>query len=158
MRTRTHALLAITTAALLTGCGAHAQAPAPEPEPAGDVETGLGEEQLTDERVTELASGYLDLMHDRAWEQLWEHVAPEGRQNFGSFEEFRTSGANIMDRLETPVAVESETVEPARAGMLADRLYMRVAYYSGGQGRRVRLLVGLMKDGSIAGIQIQPVQ
>ena len=63
-----------------------------------------------------------------------------------------------MSQLGTEAALVGETVEPARSGMIAHKVYHRVSRYTGTEGTRVRLTIGLVNDGSIGGLTARPVQ
>ena len=122
------------------------------------AQTPAAQEALSDERVMELARGYVELLQSGEYERLWEHLAPEAQQRFGTLEQFRTASAGVMTRLGTEAALVRETVEPARAGMIAHKLYHRVSRYTGADGTPVRLTIGLVNDGSIGGLTARPVQ
>ena len=159
MTRRSLSLLALPTAAFLLACGGN---PAPETPPAADAPEATAVQAtpsagLSDERVMELGRGYAALVHAREWEQVWEHTHPEARQRFESFENFRGAGDQIMSRLGAEMSVVSEHVEPARPGMIAEKVYFRLSNYTGVPGRQVRLMIGVMSDGSIAGLQVRPV-
>ena len=115
-------------------------------------------EALSDERVMELARDYFELLQSGEYDRLWEHLAPEAQQRFGTIEQFRTASEGVMTRLGTETSVVRETVEPARAGMIADKVYHRVSRYTGAEGTAVRLTIGLVNDGSIGGLTARPVQ
>jgi hypothetical protein len=110
---------------------------------------------LTDERAMELARGYVELLHARDYERLWRHVTPETKQRIGTLDDFRSGAERTAGSLGAEVTVVSETVEAARAGMVADKLYVRVSHYAGAPGAPVRLMIGLKNDGSIAGLQVR---
>ena len=149
-------ILTASAAALVLACGGNSPAPGPEPEQLQPTaEATATQEELTDDRVIELARGYVELLQARDFERLWQHVSPEARQRIGSLDEFRSGSEAVLNRLGAEVGMISETVEPARAGMVADKLYFRVSHYAGAKEGPVRLLVGLKNDGSIAGFNVQ---
>ena len=115
-------------------------------------------EGISDERVLELARGYADLLFAGDYEALWEHVSPEGKARFGTLEAFRSGGQGVMSRLGEEKLIVSENVEPATAGMIATKVYLRVSHYSGAEGSPVRLIIGLKDDGTIGGIAARPAQ
>lgn len=159
MTRRSLSLLALPTAAFLLACGGN---PAPETPPAdapaatATVIEATPSDGLSDERVMELGRGYAALVHASEWEQVWDHTHPEARQRFESFENFRGAGDQILSRLGAEMSVVSEHVEPARQGMIAEKVYFRLSNYTGVPGRQVRLMIGVMSDGSIAGMQVRP--
>lgn len=151
-------MMVFVLAGALAGCAGNPQpesaAPASSAQAAVLPEAGV---QLSEERVMELGRTYTGLIHAGAYEQLWQATTPEARERFGSFDEFRGTGERVASRLGEELGVITEAVEPARAGMLASKLYLRVSNYAGVPGRAVRLMVGVMDDGSIAGLQVRPV-
>lgn len=116
------------------------------------------QEGLSDARVMELARDYIALLQAGEYDRLWEHLAPEAQQRFGTIEQFRTASQTVMGRLGTEVLVVEETVEPARVGMIAHKMYHRVSTYTGAEGGRVRLTIGLVNDGSIGGLTARPAR
>ena len=166
MTNRSTAIIALTAAAFTFACGSNpepvtpppadvqapaAQAPAAQPPAA---ETPAPTATLTDERVMELARGYVEMLQDRDWAGVWEHVAPAGKERFGSLETFATEGERVMDELGPEVATVSETVEEPRAGMLANKVYIRVSHYEAAGDGPVRMMIGLLNDGSIVGVGV----
>ena len=170
MTKRYSPLLTLSAGALIMACGGNPPATTPEPETApapavtapsaaSDARKSAAQgHELSDERAKEIARGYVELLKAGNYEQMWEHVTPAAKERFGSFEDFRGEGERIMSDLGTEIGIVSETIEPARAGMLANKLYFRVSHYAGADGRPVRLLIGLKNDGSIAGIQVREAQ
>ena len=160
MRKRSSSLLTLSAAAFLVACGGNPppSTPAPEAVQAVTVQATATPEGLSDERVMELARGYVALLHARDFERLWQHLAPEAKQRFGTPEGFRSGGESALGNFGAETSVVSERVEPARPGMMADRLYLRVSQYAGANGTPVRLMVGLKNDGSIVGMQIRRVE
>lgn len=157
MTKKSNSLLTLSTAAFLVACGSNPPPSTPVSEAAAAVAvqpTATGE-GLSDERAMELGRGYVALLHAGDYERLWQHVTPEAKQRFGTLDRFRSGGESALGNLGAETSVVSERVEPARAGMVADRLYLRVSHYAGAGGTPVRLLVGLKNDGSIAGLQIR---
>lgn len=149
MRKITRSLMTVAVAASLLVLGggverASAQAPA--------------QEGISDERVKELARGYYELLIEGKYDQLWEHLAPQAKQRFGTLDEFRRESAGVMGRLGTEALMVEEIVEPARVGMVAHKVYHRISRYSGVEGSAVRMTIGLVNDGSIGGMAARPVQ
>ena len=157
MTRRYLALLALPTAAFLFACGGNPAPGTPADAPTATAAQAPEGDGLSDERVMELARGYTALLHAGEWEQLWGHLNPEARDRFESFDNFSGAGAGILARLGAEMSVVSESVEPARSGMIAEKVYLRVSNYTGVPGRQVRVMIGLMSDGSIAGMQVRPV-
>jgi predicted metal-dependent phosphoesterase TrpH len=144
-------LLALSAAAFLAACTGTPPAGAPAPQPAVAVPANA---VLSDERAMELARGYVELLHARDYDGLWQHMAPEEKELF-SADQFRSESERTVGVLGAEVAVVSEEVQPARAGMTADKLYVRVSRYAGAE-TPVRLRIALKNDGSIAGLQVRP--
>ena len=155
-----NSLLTLSAAAFLVACGGNppSSTPAPERVQAAAVQPTAPVGPLSDERAMELACGYIALVHARDYARLWQHMAPEAKQRFGTLDQFRTGGEGALGNLGAEIAVVSERVEPATAGMVADKLYLRVSHYAQSKGVPVRLMIGLKKDGSIAGMQIRRAQ
>lgn len=116
------------------------------------------QEGLSEARVMELARGYVELLQAGEYDRLWEHLAPEAQQRFGTLEQFRTASEGVMTRLGTEIVVLEERVEPARSGMVAHKLYHRISNYTGAEGASVRLTIGLVNDGSIGGMTARPAR
>ena len=149
----------LSAVALIAACSGNPPAATPEPAAApAPVSSAAPVQELTDERAMEIARGYIELLKARNYEKMWEHVAPAAKQRIGSLEAFREEGERVMTDLGAEIGIVSETIEPARAGMLANKLYFRVSHYAGADGTPVRLLIGLTNDGSIAGIQVREAQ
>ena len=155
MTNRSSALLTLSAAAFLLACGGSPPPATPAPQ-AVSVQPAPAAEGLSDERAMQLARGYVELLHAGDYERLWQHVTPAVRERFGTVDRFRSEGLRALSDLGAEVTVVSERVEVARAGMVADKLYMRVSHYARGPGGPVRLMLGLKNDGSIAGLQIRP--
>ena len=149
MRKITRFLMTVAVAASLLALG-------------GGVERASAQEAvqegISDERVKELARGYYELLHDGKYDQLWQHLAPQAKQRFGTLEEFRRKSAGVMERLGTEALMVEEIVEPARVGMVAHKVYHRISRYSGVEGSAVRMTIGLVNDGTIGGLNAQPIQ
>ena len=169
MTNRSSALLAVTAAAFTLACGGNPEPSTPEPVivQTTTVDTAAVQtpaqgpaatETLSDERALELARGYVELLQAGEYARIWEHVAPAAKERFGTFERFASEGQRVMEDLGAEVGIVSEGVEPPRAGMQAAKLYMRVSQYERSSGTPVRLMMGLMNDGSIIGVQIQPAE
>ena len=159
MSRRYIAPVVLPIAAFTLACGGN---PSPDSTPAAaDAPAAITVQPegsaLTDARVMDLGRGYTALVHASDWTQLWENTHAEARARFDSFEDFSEAGDRIMSRLGAEMSVVIESVEPARAGMIAEKAYLRVSNYTGVPGRQVRLMIGLMSDGSIAGMQVRPV-
>ncbi|HEX2210732.1 MAG TPA: hypothetical protein VHG93_23825 [Longimicrobium sp.] len=152
MTERPSGLLVLSAAAFLAACAGTPPAGAPAPQPA--VAVPAADAVLSDERAMELARGYVELLHARDYDGLWQHMAPEEKERF-SADQFRSESERTVGSLGAEVAVVSEEVQPARAGMAADKLYVRVSRYAGA-GTPVRLRIALKNDGSIAGLQVRP--
>ncbi|MBW3569739.1 MAG: hypothetical protein KY467_01420 [Gemmatimonadetes bacterium] len=149
-------LLAMSAAAFLAACGGSPPAATPAPEAVPDVTVRpAADEGLSDARAMELGRRYVALLHARDYDALWQHVTPEGQQRFGTLDRFRSEGERVLSGLGAETSVVSEGVEPARAGIPADKLYLRVAQYAGAEGGPVRLMMALTNDGSIAGLQVR---
>ncbi|HEX8359671.1 MAG TPA: hypothetical protein VF613_06185 [Longimicrobium sp.] len=163
MMKKSGSLLTMSAAAFLVACGGNPPSAAPTPQAARTPPAAAGvavrpvatNERLTDERVMDLARGYVEMLHARDFEKLWHAMAPEPKQRFGSLEQFRTGGERILTEFGAEMAVLSETVEPARTGMIADKVYLRSSYYARSGGTPVRMMIGLKSDGSIAGFQLR---
>ena len=149
MTKRTHFLTTPFLAAFLLVCGAGVQ-------PVAAQETA--QDGISDERVTELARGYVELLQAGEFESLWEHLAPEAKERFGTFEQFRSASEGVMNRLGTEITLVEENVEPARLGMVAHKMYHRISHYTGAQGTPVRLTIGLVNDGTIGGMTARPAR
>lgn len=149
-------LLTLSAAAFLAACGGSPppSTRAPEPVQAVAVQPAATGEGLSDERAMELARGYVELLHAGDYERLWEHMAPATRERIGTLDEFRSGGQRSQGPLGPEVTVVSERVEAARAGMAADKLYVRVSHYAAVEGP-VRLMMGLKNDGSIVAVQLR---
>ena len=165
--------LALTAAALTFACGGNpepvtpepasveapaAQAPAAQAPAAQTPAEPAATATLSDERAMELASGYVELLQAGDFAQLWEHLAPAAKERFGTLEKFQTEGARIMNELGPEVATIREAVEQPRAGMQADKLYLRVSHYATAGETPVRMMIGLMNDGSIIGMNVSRAQ
>ena len=155
MTRRYPTLLALPVAAFLLACGGN-------PEPGTPVAAATAVQAtetpgLSDERAMELGRGYAALVQAAEWTQLWDYLHPEARARFESFENFSGAGDRIVSRLGAEMSVVSENVEPARGDMIAEKVYSRISNYTGMPGRQVRLTIGVMSDGSIAGMQVRPV-
>lgn len=161
MTMRSTVLRTLSAAAFLAACGGSppAAAPAPQPVQAAPVQPAPAAQApaaaLSDERAMELARGYVELLHAGDYDRLWQHVAPAVRERFGTVDQFRGEGVRAMGELGAEITVVSEQVEVARAGMVADKLYLRVSHYAGAPEGPVRLMLGLKNDGSIAGLQVR---
>ena len=172
MQNRSSLILALSAAAFTLGCGGNPE-PSP-PEPAAQADTAAVQARaeapavapaqapaaaatLSDERAMELARGYVELLHAGNYAQLWEHVSPTAQERFGSVERFQSEGQRVMSELGAEVGIVSEVIEPPRAGMAANKLYLRVSHYERAPGP-VRLVLGLMNDGSIIGMNVSPAQ
>lgn len=161
---RSTGLVALTAAAFTFACGGNPEPSTPEPAdiPPAAAQTPAqtpaqppaATETLTDERAMELARGYIELVHAGDFARLWEHVAPAGKERFGSFETFQAEGARIMGELGPEVGILREAVEQPRAGMRANKLYVRVSQYASAGEAPVRMMIGLLNDGSIIGMQV----
>jgi len=161
MMTRTfRSLLALSAPAIMLACGGNPDpaTPAPASAPATQPPAAAAEQGLTDERVYELGRGYMDMIHAGEFDRLWERVSPAGKEAFGSFEAFRAEGANIVNELGAEILTVDESVQPARAGMRATKVYVRDGRYAGADDRTVRFIIGLMEDGTIAGISVRPAE
>ena len=110
---------------------------------------------LTDERAMELGRGYIELLAARDFAQLWQHLAPQPKERFGTVERFRAETEGALNTLGKEVGVISERIEPARQGMVATKLYFRISRYTGNGETPVGLMIGLTNDGSIAGMQLR---
>ena len=157
MTERLSGLLALSAAAFLAACAGTPPAGAPEPalQPSVAVPAADADAVLSDERAMQLARGYVELLHARDYDGLWQHMASEEKELF-SADQFRSESERTVGVLGAEVAVVSEEVQPARAGMAADKLYVRVSRYAGTE-TPVRLRIALKNDGSIAGLQVRPV-
>lgn len=150
-------LLTLSVTAFLLACGGNPPPDAPEADEvdAVAVDPAPTDQVLSDERAMEIGRDYVEALQARDFERLWQHVTPESKQRFGTVERFRTEGSAVLDELGAELGVMSEDVEPARAGMMADKLYLRVSTYAGSEGDPVRLMIGLANDGSIVGVQFR---
>ena len=157
MVNRFRSLLTLFAAAFLLACGGNPPPSTPVPEPVQTVavQPAATADGLSDGRAMELGREYVALLHARGFERLWQHAAPEAKQRFGTLDRFRSGGEGALSPLGAELAVLSERVEPARVGMDADKLYLRVSHYAGAAGVPVRLMIGLKNDGSIAGMQVR---
>ena len=169
MTNRSSSLLALSAAAFALACGGTPEPSTPEPvaveapqsQPAqtpAPAAAAAVAGTLTDERAMEIARGYVELLHAGNYAQVWEHVTPSAKERFGSLEQFQSEGERVMSDLGKEVGIVSEAVEQPRAGMQADKLYMRVSHYERSSGAPVRMMIGLKNDGSIVGIQVRPAQ
>jgi hypothetical protein len=167
MTNRSSSLFALSAAAFTLACGGNPEPSTPEPavaqSPAAQApaQTSVGapaaDTTLSDERAMELARGYFDLLQAGNFAQAWEHVSPTGQARFGSLDRFQSEGQRILGELGAEVGIVSEAIEPPRAGMAASKLYMRVSRYERASGP-VRMVIGLLNDGSIIGINVGPAQ
>lgn len=164
MTNRSGSIVALSAAAFALACGGNPEPSPPEPAAAqlpaveAPAQQPAASATLSDERAMELARGYVELIQAGDFARLWEHLAPTAKERFGSVEAFQTEGRSISEELGAEVGVVSEAVEPPRAGMQANKLYLRVSHYENRAGTPVRLAIGLMNDGSIIGMQIRPAQ
>ena len=150
--------LLILSAATIVACSRN---PTPTTPAAREVETTLAQPApaagapLTDERAMELGRGYIEMLANRDFAQLWQHLAPQPKERFGTVERFRAETEGALNTLGKEVGVISERIEPARQGMVATRLYFRISRYAGNGETPVGLMIGLTNDGSIAGMQLR---
>jgi len=143
------------TAAFLLGCGSNPPPATPDVREAETAPVITAAQTLTDERVLELGRGYIELLAARDFERLFQHLAPQPRERFVTAERLRSETEGALNDLGKEIGVISETVEPARQGMIATKLYLRVSRYATTGEVPVRLLIGLTSDGSIAGMQLR---
>jgi hypothetical protein len=150
----------LSTVTFLLACGGNLPPRIPEPEGPATmaVEVAADGGELSDARVMELGRGYAELLYAGNYDQLWQHLTPESKARFGTVDGFRSGGEDAMNGLGAESAVLRESVELPRAGMMADRLYLRVSHYSASAGTPVRLMIGLKHDGSIVGLQLRPAE
>ena len=160
----------LLASAVLAGCASNtpAAAPAPDaatpavaqpaPAAATPAPSAAATAELTDERVMTLGREYAAMLHAGEFDKLWEKSAPEAQQRFGTLERFRTEGGSVMTNVGSDMGMISERVEPARQGMLANKLYIRMGHYSKTGQTPVRLVIGLKNDGTIAGVQVRQAE
>ena len=160
----------LCASAVLAGCASNTPASTPEPaaatpavaEPApattAPATSGAATSELTDERTMALGREYAALLHAGDYEKLWEKSAPEAKERFGTLERFKTEGGSVMANVGAEMGMVSERVEPARQGMVANKLYLRIGHYAKTGQTPVRLVIGLKNDGTIAGLQVRPAE
>ena len=150
-------LLALSAAGFMAACSRNPQPSAPETREADTVavQPAPAGAPLTDARVMELGRRYIELLAARDFEQLWQHLAARPKERFGTAERLRSETEGGLNDLGKEIGVISESVEPARQGMVATKLYLRVSRYEKSGEVPVRLLIGLTSDGSIAGMQLR---
>ena len=161
MTNRSSSLIALSAAALVVACASNppaSSAPEVVPVATAEVQATPADTNLTDARAMELGRKYAAMFHGRSFDSLWTYATPASKERFGSVERFRTGGEQALTQIGAETGIVSETVEPASAGMTASKAYVRVSNYAGSQGTPVRLVIGLMNDGTIAGMQIRPVE
>jgi hypothetical protein len=156
--------------AVLAGCASNTPATTPEPaaatpaaaQPApattAPATATPASAELTDERTMALGREYAALLHAGEFAKLWEKSSPEAQARFGTVEKFTTEGQGVMTRVGSDMGMVSERVEPARAGMAANKLYIRIGHYATTGQTPVQLVIGLKNDGTIAGLQVRPAQ
>lgn len=141
-------------------CGGNPAPGAPAPEVTAPVESppATVAEALSDARVLALGREYTALLHAREHDRLWQHLSPEAKARFGSAVELRNGIDRIFEELGDEQSVVRESVELPRPGMLADRVYLRIARYAGRANGPVRVMIGVRNDGSVVGMQVRPAE
>ena len=160
----------LLASAVLAGCASNTPASTPEPAsatpavaqpaPATTAEgtTAPPTAEISDERVMALGREYAALLHAGDFDKLWAKSAPEAQARFGTLDRFKAEGGSVMTNVGAEMGLVSERVEPARAGMLANKLYLRIGHYTKTGETPVRLVIGLKNDGTIAGVQVRPAE
>ena len=161
MTTSIRFLLSLSATTLVAACSSNQPSYSPEPaasQAAPSAGAGSATAELTDARAKELGQSYAGQLQAKNYDALWRRSSPEAQQRFGTLERFRSSIESGMADFGTEIHLVGDQVEPAKAGMAANKLYTRTAHYSKAGNTAIILQIGLKNDGTIAGINVSREQ